>query len=183
MISQGDIIIDGTIAPTNGANLAIVSGANILSGTGGKLDTRSTAVGGGNGGNLSLIAGANFTVDGSGNVVLTDSTNAGKGSATGGLIDLRGTNGGTGAVSAITTAGTGATGNAGYVEMVAYAGTGISSGSISLPTNVTVDASAANGQRGDVKILAGSSNFGGGFFTSIGPITGNNITIATQTRL
>ncbi len=179
LASQANIIINGTIAPTNGANLAIVSGANILSAAGGQLDTRSTAPGGGNGGNLSLIAGANFTVDGSGNVVLTDSANAGKGSVTGGLIDLSGGNGGTGAVSAITTAGTGATGNAGYVEMVAYNGSTSGSGSIFLPTTGTIDASSANGQRGDVKIISGAGGFGNSVRT--GGITGNNITIGMFT--
>lgn len=179
LASQANIIINGTIAPTNGANLAIVSGANILSAAGGQLDTRSTAPGGGNGGNLSLIAGANFTVDGSGNVVLTDSANAGKGSATGGLIDLSGGNGGTGAVSAITTAGTGATGNAGYVEMVSYAGTGALSGSVFLPFTSTIDAGATAGHRGDVNILAGSTTFGNSIRT--GAITGNNISVGMFT--
>jgi fibronectin-binding autotransporter adhesin len=177
LASQGNIIIDGTIAPTNGANLAIVSGANILSGTGGKLDTRSTAVGGGNGGNLSLIAGANFTVDGSGNVVLTDSANAGKGSATGGLIDLRGGDGGSAPISAITTAGTGTTGNAGYIQMVAYSGNAPNTGLIFIPTNVTIDASAAGGKRGDVSLILGNAFAG----ASIGGITGNKITVSTLT--
>ncbi|MBS1993585.1 MAG: hypothetical protein JSS86_01095 [Cyanobacteria bacterium SZAS LIN-2] len=181
--SQNNIIIDGTIAPTNGANLAIVSGKNIVSASGGVLDTRSTAPGGGNGGNLSLIAGANFTVDGSGNVVLTDSAGPNKGSATGGVIDFTGVMGPTGAtgpISLITTAGTGATGNAGYVQMVAYAGTGILSGSVFLPTGasaVTVDAGSAGGQRGDVSLIAGSQGPG---YTTAG-ITGRNISLSTFT--
>lgn len=177
LASQGNIIIDGTIAPTGGANLAIVSGANILSGTGGQLDTRNLSVGGGNGGNLSLVAGANFTVDGSGNVVLTDSANPGKGSATGGLIDLSGIFGGTGPVTSITTAGTGATGNAGYIEMVAYRGTGLNSGIIATPNSVTLDAGSAGGLRGDVKVIAS----GQGAPYSMGGITGNNITVANFT--
>lgn len=178
LASQANIIIDGTIAPTNGANLAIVAGGNILSGVGGQLDTRVLTPAGGNGGNLSLIAGANFTVDGGGNVVLTDSANAGKGSITGGFIDLTGNNGGTGPITTITTAGTGATGNAGYVQLVAYSGTGtgngIGSGSIMLPTTVSIDASAANGNRGDVSIISGGT-------VQTGSITANKVSISTFT--
>lgn len=178
--SQNNIIIDGTIAPTGGANLAIVSGKNILSGAGGQLDTRNLNPGGGNGGNLSLVAGANFTVDGSGNVVLTDSANAGKGSVTGGFIDLTGGSGGTGAISSITTAGTGASGNAGYIQMVAYVGNGagapIAPGSIVIPNSVTINAGSANGQRGDVSIIAGTNNSLG---YSGGGIIGKNISIGS----
>lgn len=179
--SQNNIIIDGTIAPTNGANLAIVSGKNIVSASGGVLDTRSTAPGGGNGGNLSLIAGANFTVDGSGNVVLTDSAGPNKGSATGGTIDLAnvGGTGATGPISLVTTAGTGATGNAGYIQMIAYGGTSPTAGAIFLPTGasaVTIDAGSAGGQRGDVSIISGS-----GFSFRTAGITGKNISLATFT--
>lgn len=180
--SQNNIIIDGTIAPTGGANLAIVSGKNILSGAGGQLDTRNLNPGGGNGGNLSLVAGANFTVDGSGNVVLTDSANAGKGSVTGGFIDLSGANGGSGPITSITTAGTGAAGNGGYIQMVAYAGTAtanpVSSGGIFIPNTVTLNAGSANGQRGDVSIIAGTNGLVG---FSAGNITGKNISISTFT--
>ena len=180
LASQANIIIDGTIAPTSGANLAIISGQNILSGTGGQLDTRNLNPGGGNGGNLSLIAGANFTVDGSGNVVLTDSANANKGSVTGGAIDLTGAFGGSGPINLITTAGTGATGNAGYIQMVAYAGTSNApfSGTINIPSAVALDASSANGQRGDISIIAGSN--GSSSLTS-GSIVGRNITLLNQT--
>ncbi|MFA6209200.1 MAG: S-layer family protein [Candidatus Obscuribacterales bacterium] len=178
LASQGNILIDGTIAPTNGANLALVAGGNILSGAGGQLDTRVLAPGGGNGGNLSLIAGANFTVDGSGNVVLTDSANAGKGSLTGGFIDLTGANGGTGPINLITTAGTGATGNAGYVQMVSYTGTTANSGSIVLPSTVTIDASSAAGDRGNVSIISGGGNSNA---IRTGSIVGNNIALALFT--
>ncbi|MFA7336902.1 MAG: hypothetical protein WC028_08980 [Candidatus Obscuribacterales bacterium] len=178
LASQGNILIDGTIAPTNGANLALVAGGNILSGAGGQLDTRVLTPAGGNGGNLSLIAGANFTVDGGGNVVLADSANAGKGSLTGGFIDLTGANGGSGPLTSITTAGTGATGNAGYVQMVAYNGTAATSGSILLPTTVNIDASAAGGNRGDVSMLAGGPSP-----TTIrtGGVIGNNISLGMFT--
>ncbi len=180
LASQANIIIDGTIAPTSGANLAIISGQNILSGAGGQLDTRNLNPGGGNGGNLSLIAGANFTVDGSGNVVLTDSANANKGSVTGGAIDLTGAFGGSGPINLITTAGTGATGNAGYIQMVAYAGTSNApfAGTINIPSAVTLDASSASGQRGDISIIAGSN--GAPSLTS-GSMVGRNITLLNQT--
>lgn len=180
LASQGNILIDGTIAPTNGANLALVAGGNILSGAGGQLDTRVLTPAGGNGGNLSLIAGANFTVDGGGNVVLADSANAGKGSLTGGFIDLTGANGGSGPLASITTAGTGATGNAGYVQMVAYNGTGtgsgIFSGAISIPNTTTINAGSVGGQRGDVSIISGVNGFNG---SRVGSIIGNNISIST----
>ncbi len=175
--SQSNITIDGSISATDGANLAIVSGGSIFSAKGAQLDTRDTDAGGGNGGNLSLIAGANFTVDGSGNLNLTDSANAGKGSTIGGILDLSGAFGGTGATSLITTAGTGATGNAGYVQMVAYAGTGPNTGIIQMPTGVTIDASSAGGQRGDVSII--SANNGQAMRTS--DVIGNHISMLAFT--
>jgi hypothetical protein len=172
----GNIIVSGTSETTNGNNLALVAGGNIISdGTGG-IDTRSASS---DGGSLILVAGAQFTGDGvSTPVVIMDSGNGGKGTTAGGLIDLTGGNGGTGAVTLITTAGTGAAGNAGTIQMIAYAGTGSNTGTISLPSGVTVDASSAGGSANSVTMIAGATS---GTAITIGSIKGTAVTLQTFT--
>ncbi|MBS1998586.1 MAG: hypothetical protein JSS86_19810, partial [Cyanobacteria bacterium SZAS LIN-2] len=169
-----DVTIDGTIAPTNGNDLSIIAGRNIISKSGGTLNTTQAS---GNGGNLTLVAGANVTKVGN-TLILTDN-GANGGSATGGVIDLTGGNGGTGAVTAITTQGTGTGGNAGSITMVAYKGSGTNSGKIILPQNVSVDASTtSDGTWGDVTMYAGATTGVG--ITTAG-IKGQNVTLATGT--
>ncbi len=174
--TTGSITIDGTIAPTNGADLAIIAAGNIVSSAGAKLDT-STA-GSGNGGNLTLIAGANVLGDDT-VATVTDSAAAGHGSTTGGIINLAGGSGGKGSLAQITTAGSGATGNGGYVEMVAFAGTEKSSGTISIPNKLTVDdTGSGTGSAGDITLIAGATK---GVAISTGALTGNNISLNSET--
>ncbi len=59
VVLAGNLTVDGTITPTNGADLALIAGGNVLSGTKGVINTSTTA--GGNGGNLTVIAGANVS--------------------------------------------------------------------------------------------------------------------------
>jgi hypothetical protein len=156
--NQGNIIINGNIiGPQNGAPLSFVASGNIVS-AGGSLDTSSAT---GNGGQLNLIAGANFTSTGNGQITLTNSAQAvGGGSATGGIIDLTGKNGGTAPITAITTATTASGFNAGNITMVAFAGSSKGSGTITLPSTVTVNASGTNGTSdgGNVTLIAGASS-------------------------
>jgi hypothetical protein len=172
----GNIIIDGTIAPSKGADLSIIGGGNILSGANAVLDT--STVPSGNGGNLTLIAGANVTGDDT-VATVTDSTNAGRGSATGGIINLTGGNGGKGAITQLTTAGTGSSGSGGYIEMVAYAGSAGGSGTIKLPAKLTVDATGQGaGADGDIILIAGATR---GTAISTGALSGGNVTLINET--
>ena len=155
--NQGNITINGNVVgPQNGANLSFIASGNILS-AGGSIDTSSS----GDGGQINLIAGANFTSSGLGQVTLQNSpTLADGGSVTGGLIDLTGKNGGTAPITAITSATTGNSNTAGSITMVAFAGTTKGSGTIAVPTSVTIDASGTNGTSdgGNVTLIAGAGS-------------------------
>ncbi|MBU6452841.1 MAG: hypothetical protein KGS72_13730 [Cyanobacteria bacterium REEB67] len=174
----GNVVIDGTVAATNGADLAIIAGGNVVSGAKGALNTSKSA--GGDGGNLTIIAGANVAPGGTNSLAtVLDSATVGKGSTTGGIIDLTGKNGGSAAVSQITTAGVGSAGNAGYIEMVAYSGTATGSGSIILPGKVTVNAAGSGtGSNGNVIMIAGATS---GTAITSGPIVGKQVTLLTET--
>ncbi len=185
--SPNNIFIDGTTVLTDGGDLSIVSGQNILS-NGGQLNTTVTDGKGGNGGNLTLVAGANFTTDVSMNITITNSASAGKGSTTGGLIDLTGGNGGGAAVTAIATTGTSGTstgpngGTGGFVQMIAFAGTAANSGQISLPHDPSSPINASgfniNATSGDVLMIAGATK---GTAITTGDVTGKAITLKTFT--
>jgi hypothetical protein len=166
-VNQGNIIIEGNqIGPQNGANLSFVAGGNILSG-GGTLDTSSA---GGSGGQLNLIAGADFTVSTQSNQLTIADLHGG--SSTGGFIDLTGKNGGTAPITGITTAATGPDAtqlySGGAVTMVAFAGSTKGTGTVSIPSSVTINASGADtSSGGNVTIIAGAA---GGNAISIGGI-------------
>jgi hypothetical protein len=168
--NQGNIFLNGTINITDQVPLAIVASGNIISGGGGLITE---------GGDLTIIAGANFTTDdgttSGGPAVtfgpdwttvlsLTNSTNPGGGSKTGGFIDLTGGNGGTAPITSISTMipGSVAFGNGGDVNIVAYAGTAGGSGSIILPAGVTILSGGEGlGTNGNVNIVgaAGTNSF------------------------
>ncbi len=181
----GNLSIDGYIAPTNGQDLTLIAGGNIVSATGNTgLDTSSAT---GNGGNLTLVAGANFAVDKvTSAVTVTDTTNAGHGTAGGGTIDL--TQGG--GITTVTTASS--KGNAGYVQMVAYAGTTTGSGEITFPSDVNtvtmgINAqSTSGGTNGNVSLIAGATSGTGITLGNVGGTSGaaflaNNVTLNTAT--
>jgi hypothetical protein len=166
--NTGSITITNAIAATNGAPLAIIAGGNIVSGAGNVgLDTSSAA---GDGGDLSLIAGATFKTDKkTGNIVVS------KKSKTGGLIDLTGGNGGSAPIASITTDS--ATGEAGDIQMVAFAAKTVGSGSVILPTGVTVSALGATGD-GSVTIIGSTKE---GTAVDAGNIDAGSVTIGAGT--
>ncbi len=166
--NTGDIHITGAIAATNGAPLTLIAGGNIVSDAGNVGLNTSSAVG--DGGDLSLIAGATFKTDKkTGNIVVS------KKSKTGGLIDLTGGNGGTGAIASITTSS--ATGTAGDIQMVAFAAKTVGSGSVILPTGVTVTALGATGD-GSVTIIGSTKE---GTAVDAGNIDAGSILIGSGT--
>jgi fibronectin-binding autotransporter adhesin len=135
--TNGNVTIYGDIV-TNGNDLAIVASGNILTGNYANegIDTSSDT---GNGGNVTLIAGANFVSSGAASgsndsgttLTLSNSTNAGKGSVTGGYIDLDGLLSAKGVSEPLQTFITNsATGTAGSVEVIAYHGTAANSGTV-----------------------------------------------------
>ena len=207
--TSGNIVIDGSIAATSGADLAIVASGNIV-GNGGKLDTSNAS---GNGGSLTLIAGANFTapITGSGlpdsgntTISLANSGTAGNGSATGGYIDLSGTTL-TGVktnapVTAVTTAST--SGSGGNILMVAYAGNGgANTGSIVATATAsqskganTIDSTGTIGggnviiiacgnsiQTQNIKATGGSNSGAIALVTATPSIAGNSLSIINGT--
>lgn len=166
--NTGDIHITGAIAATNGAPLTLIAGGNIVSDAGNVGLNTSSAVG--DGGDLSLIAGATFKTDKkTGNIVVS------KKSKTGGLIDLTGGNGGTGAIASITTSS--ATGTAGDIQMVAFAAKTVGSGSVILPTGVTVTALGATGD-GAVTIIGSTKE---GTAVDAGNIDAGSVLIGSGT--
>ncbi len=171
--NPGNMTIAGTIAPTNGSDLTLIAGGNIVfTKSGDSLDTSSAS---GNGGNLTLIAGANFSLDGSNNALVSNSINAGKGSTTGGYIDLAGTFGGDQPLLAITTSSS--AGSAGYIQMIAYNGAS-NNGQITAPTGITINASSTGGSYGNVSMIAGATS---GTGVNTGQISGNQVSISTFT--
>ncbi len=181
--TTGNFTISGNVSPTGGAALAIIAGGNITSGTGAALDTSSTV---GNGGALTLVAGANFSINpANGDLTIIQSNLPNGGSATGGTINLAGTAKGGAPITRIDTSST--AGNGGNVIMVAYAGSGAGSGTVTVPTGVTIDTSSTGGNGGGVMVVAGAAK---GISISLGNINasasaGNagQITLDTSTPL
>src|SRR5262249_41183919 len=156
-----------------GTDLAIVAAGDIVTGAGGpySIDTSFSGPGGTrSGGTITLIAGANFTAtDNTNNSGTTSGSNGGSGdsgailtlkgaSSTGGMIDLP-TNGG---IGTFTSAGTGNSDSGGNITLIAYAGTSGNSGSITLPSSVTVFSNGSApgtpggaGNDGSVTMIAG----------------------------
>ncbi len=173
--TAGNISITGTV---NGdPDLAIVASGNIIGG-GGALDTSA-----GNG-NITLIAGANFVTSGgtsvpntsgggdtTNTITVTDSTAAGKGSKTGGFIDLSGsTLGGKGTPLTSVTSGNG------NILMVAYKGSGTNSGSI-VATGTTKSGGTANLDAGSGTVTM----IGGGAQITAQNVNAGNVTILGST--
>ncbi len=176
----GSITLNSTIS-TNGADLAIIAGGDILF-TAGGIDTGFLN---GNSGSVLMVAGANITApaSGSGNddtttvVTISNSANPGNGSKSGGKIDMVATSG-------IHTNGLFAGSNGGSITLVAYAGSSAGSGVISLPTGSLLNSNGSGGTNGDIKLIAGGSSgttiSAGDIQTSSGSQTGS-IFISTST--
>ena len=184
--TAGSITVTGDL--TGSPDLALIASGNII-GNGGSLNTS-----GATGGNLTLIAGANFaagtpasdgtTPDTTTTITLLDSTTSGKGSATGGYIDLSGitlTGSKTNIFTPVNTNGTGNGGNGGNILMVAYKGTASSSGSIVATATAVqdpgavLDTSSVSGTAGSVTLI------GGGAQITAQNIIGSNINILAGT--
>lgn len=169
---SGDLIL-ATVAATNGNNLALIAGGDVVV-QGGTIDTTKTT--GGDAGDLIIIAGAKVTSSGgssdsndtSTTLTITDSGTATHGSATGGAIDLSG-------VTAINTSGTitlnTGGGSGGDVLFVAFSGTGASAltpGSINAGKTGGINTWGGGMlggkicKNGDVTVLAGASVDPGG---------------------
>jgi hypothetical protein len=189
--TNGNVTIFGDIQ-TNGNDLAIVASGNILTGNFANegIDTSSTT---GNGGNLTLIAGANFTSSGastgsndtSTTLTISNSTNPGKGSVTGGFIDLDGLLAAKGTSAPLQNFLTNsATGQAGDLTMIAYHGTAVNSGTVIFPgpNSDTQLIGATPAQNGDLTIIAdgGQSSATAGSIL-IGNVEARNINIFAAT--
>jgi hypothetical protein len=191
--TNGNVTIFGDIQ-TNGNDLAIVASGNILTGNfvNEGIDTSTTTLNG-TGGNVTLIAGANFTSSGgstgsndtSTTLTISNSTNPGKGSATGGYIDLDGLLAAKGTSAPLQNFLTNsATGQAGDLTMIAYHGTAANSGTVIFPgpSSDTQLIGATPGQNGDLTIIAdgGQSSATAGSIL-IGNVEARNINIFAAT--
>lgn len=166
--NTGNISITAAITATNGAPLTLIAGGNITSAAGNTGLNTSNATG--DGGDLSLIAGATFKTDKkTGNIVVS------KKSKTGGLIDLTGGNGGSAPITTITTDS--ANGVAGDIQMVAFAAKTPGTGSVLLPTGVTVSAKGTDGD-GAVTIIGGVKD---ALSVDVGSIDAGAVTIGSGT--
>jgi hypothetical protein len=170
---------------TNGSNLAILSGGDITGAiTGSSLNSTSST---GHGGHLVLLAGANITP----NVAqplspsgVRTSLTAASHSLSGGKIDfVTGTT-----LSEISSSSTALGFNAGSITMLAYAGLSATSGTVQIPSTVTIQADSTgggNGPTGGVWISAGSTTVTRSI--DIGPVsitaTGPNATDSTRNRI
>lgn len=159
--SSPGVITIGSSLVLGSVNLTFAASGDIVSGAGaGALDVSSLGPTCCNAGSILMIAGANFTSpatgsgsnDGSTQLVLSGA------SQWGGQIDLTG--GGNNPITSFTTAGNGAGGN---VTLAAFYGTstpGPSSGTVTLPANVTINTYStqlsAFGTNGNVTIIAGA---------------------------
>lgn len=177
--TSGDVVLNGSLN-FSGEALAIVARGNILT-NGVAPITLSTASGIANAGTITLVAGANFTaspaaVGQTGPDSTTMLTILG-GSATGGKIDLNSTNPILG-IDASSSFGAGAN-----VTLVAYAGSTAGSGTITLPTNVDINAGGVT-TNGNVTAIAGANSGTaitmGGINNSSAP-TGGNVSISAAT--
>ncbi len=176
--TAGNVTINGAL--TGDPDVAIVASGNVIA-NGGSIATTNGAV--------TIIAGANFTNSPTGgsatappaapnstNITIADSTNAGKGSITGGYIDLSGITltgvSGNTPLSSISSGG-------GNILMVAYKGSGSNSGSIVGTATAKQTTSGAstiiNAGGGDVALR------GGGAQLTAQNIIGGNVTIAAGT--
>lgn len=176
----GDVSLSSSIS-TNGANLAIIAGGDVIM-TAGGINTSSV---GGNSGNILIVAGAFVTAPASGSanndttttVSIANSANAGKGSLIGGKIDL-------GAGAGVTSGGVGAGSNGGDITMVAYAGTAKGSGSIALNTGTLLNSNGIGGTNGNITLIAGGlsgTTINAGNIQTSGSSQTGNIFISTST--
>ncbi len=171
--NSNDIFITGAgFAPTNGADLTVISMGNILGGKGNKgLDTSSKT---GPGGNLALIAGAQFSID-----MVTGAATVTGSSTNGGIIDLTGTGESSGAVTSIKTAG-GAGQNAGSVTLVAFSGGTFGTGTINTSKTAINTTTKAPGLNGDITLIGDGQVIGPNPpGVTAGTIRGGNVTIST----
>lgn len=142
----------------HGQNLALIANQDIVTTGPSLIDTSSDSQ---DGGDFLAVAGAQFTADGSQGQVLppgpgsTSELYISGGSSTGGKIDL-GSNGG---ISAFTTESTAGEHSGGDVQMIAYAGTAPDSGTLRLPSSVTIHTGGTgNANNGYVQLIAGSKS-------------------------
>lgn len=166
--SPGSIALGATT--TNGGNLMVVAGRNIVSSaTAGPVSTDSATS---KAGDLNLVAGANIS--------WTDpvTVRINQGSVNGGFIDLNSTTPITSLSASTTVAGA----SAGNITIAAFMGSDPSSGTILLPANVTI---ASNGGSGglnrNISILAKNRtapmaiNVGPISLSNVGGVQGNNL--------
>jgi len=159
--ATGNLTIDGTIIPTNGAPITMIASGNITAAPGSVLDTSNAA---GAGGDVYLLAGTAFKVNKDGNFVVT------KQSKTGGFINL--TN--------LTDVDTTGTTDGGDVVMVAgFNKKTVGSGVITLPGALTIETSGGTGTDGFVQLIGGSST--GDAIVSNGTINGGDVSASAAT--
>lgn len=155
-----DVNLNASIA-TAGGPLSIIAGRNILATANNvSLNTSSTT---GNGGHILLVAGADFSIAGG---VLTING----GSASGGRINLNQSS--SQDINVLSSRGSTSSGNSsgGNITLVAYQGSDASSGTINLPTAVTVTTGGrGTGSNGNFTAIAGSNSAGGNSLI-LGPI-------------
>jgi len=179
---SGDITLNGDISV--GEDLAIIASGNILSTA---ALTSIVANDGTNGKNITIVAGANVTGP-SGEQTSTVSGSPPAGNTTGD-VSFSGASASGGDINFTKASGllqinaSSATGNAGNVVLAAYhdAGQATNTGTILMPANGKIDATAPSGTPGNVTVLAGYGNFlGGGNSPFISGISGGNVIVATS---
>lgn len=148
----GDVTIGGSLI-FSGQALAIIANQNIVTTSGaGAIDTSSTTS---NGGRILMWAGVNFTSTGptSANNDTTSTLTVTGVSSTGGKIDLA-----TGTpITSLTSRGStvSGNGNGGSIQLAAFSGTNSDSGTINLPSAVTITTGGGgSGSNAPVRMLA-----------------------------
>jgi hypothetical protein len=160
----GDIQINSSLS-FPGNHLAIIAGNNIYTTANNiSIATNNSTF---NGGSVLMVAGANIgTAGGTGNTINPASNtstavtlNTVPAGSAGGYIDLTG--GGSNNITGIDTTG-GSSGGIDYaggsVTLVAYAGTAAQSGTITLPTNSTIQTGTTGTINGNVLVIAGATS-------------------------
>jgi hypothetical protein len=166
--NSGTITIDNSIKASAGQPIALIAGGDIVMLSGGTnlgLDTSSSS---GNGGDITLVAGAKFTPPGTSTTTAASTNVVVSGaSATGGSIVLTST---TNPINSLTSASS--AGNGGNITLIAYQGTTGGTGTIAVPTGLTINSSSSLASAGAVTIIAGASS---GTAISTGPINAHRL--------
>jgi hypothetical protein len=190
--TAGDVEITSDLI-FDGEKLAIVASGNILTGNyvgpnaGPVISTNCTSCLSGNGGDILMVAGADFTSNGP-SVLLppppgdtSSILTINGGNAAGGRIDL---SVGDALTQLSSTGGSTGGGAGGNIQLIAFAGNDGNSGTIKIPTAVTVDASGGTGANGNITMIAGAltgNSIQTGGLTTSGGASGGQINLFTAT--